>query len=387
MRRRALRYVERESRKGARPATNDEFLKSALARLDADDRDIHVLGMASTGLPQAPPITTGTRPDHHTRRGFRNPPGSPRDHGTLGHLWVILRFLWLTRHVPRRPNVPSGFLLSRDAVLAGLRQHRGVDSITWLGHACFLIRLGGRTILTDPFLGDYAAPIEGFGPRRFTPPALRVRDLPRLDVVLISHNHYDHFDVATLSDRRFPRGARVVAPLGLGPRLLELGYDVTEVDWHHELTLGRDRNDSLRVVATPAVHFSGRGLFDHNRTLWCGFALEGGGKRLYFGGDSAFGPVFADIGARHGPFDVAILGIGAYEPSVIFRRSHASPEEAVEMGRLLGARKIVGMHYGSIVLSGEPAFEPPQRLRAAAGAAGYADEDIWTLRIGETRAL
>ncbi len=337
-------------------------------------------------LPQ-PRFDADARPAHHTRRGFRNPPGSAPDHGGLGHLWVILRYLWLTRHVPRRPAVPEGFVLSRGAVREGLRRHQGRDSVTWLGHACFLIRLDGRTILTDPFLADYAAPIEGFGPRRYTPPALAVSDLPALDVVLISHNHYDHFDVATLSDRRFPRNARVVVPLGMGPRLLELGYDVTEVDWHHTVMLGRSGNAPLRVTATPAVHFSGRGLFDRNRTLWCGFALEGGGRRLYFGGDSAFGPVFAEIGQRHGPFDLAILGIGAYEPRPIFRRSHATPEEAVEMARMLGARSIAGMHYGAIVLSGEPAFEPPRRLRTAARAAGYADEDIWAMRLGETRAL
>jgi L-ascorbate metabolism protein UlaG (beta-lactamase superfamily) len=190
-----------------------------------------------------------------------------------------------------------------------------------------------------------------------------------------------------MADARFPRGARVVVPLGLGPRLLELGHDVTEVDWNHALNLAGDGNAPLRIVATPSVHFSGRGLFDRNRTLWCGFVLEGGGRRLYFGGDSAFGPVFAETGARHGPFDLAMLGAGAYEPRPIFRRSHATPEEAVEMARMLGARRVCGMHYGAIVLSGEPAFEPPRRLRAAGRAAGYADEDIWTMRLGETRAL
>jgi L-ascorbate metabolism protein UlaG (beta-lactamase superfamily) len=353
--------------------------------------------LSSSGMPDdapprdlahPPPPAAGTRPYHHTRRGFRNPPGSARDHGSLGHLWIILRFLWLTRHTPRQPEVPAGFVLPRGVVIDGIRRHRHGDSLTWLGHACFLIRLGGRTILTDPFLSSHASPIDGFGPRRFTPPALGVRDLPPLDMVLISHNHYDHFDVAALADPRFPRGARVVVPLGLGPRLIELGYiDTTEVDWHHAVALGGDGNAPVRVVATPAVHFSGRGLFDRNRTLWCGFALEGGGKRLYFGGDSAFGDVFGEVGARHGPFDLAMLGVGAYEPRPIFRKSHSTPEEAVEMARLLGARRIAGMHYGSIVLSGEPAFEPPVRLRAAARAAGYADEDIWTMRLGETRAL
>lgn len=325
------------------------------------------------------------RPDHHTARGFRNPAGSaPKTR----HLASLLRYLWRTRHVDRNPVAPEGFVLSKSATLRGLKAHAQRDSVTWLGHASFLIRLGGHTVLTDPFLSDYASPIDGVGPRRFTPPALRAHELPPVDVLLLSHNHYDHLDTRALTALRDKGSLRAIVPLGLATTLHDLGFiDVVEVDWRHELGVGRESNAPLRIVAEPVVHFSGRGLFDLNRTLWCGFVLEGNGRRLFFGGDSALGPVFSDIGQRHAPIDLAMLGIGSYEPRELFRLSHATPEEAVEMARALGARRVLGMHYGAIVLSAEPPFEPPERFRAAARAGGYVNDDIWLPRIGETRAL
>lgn len=324
-------------------------------------------------------------PAHHGARGFRNPPGSaPKN----SHFSTILRFLWRTRHVDRRPVAPQGFVLSKSETVQGLNAHARRDSVTWLGHASFLIRLANRTILTDPFLGDYASPIDGVGPRRFTPPALRAQELPQIDVLLLSHNHYDHLDTRTLSALRDKGSLRAIVPLGLATTLHDLGFiDVVEVDWRHEIGIGRDSNAPLRIVAEPVVHFSGRGLFDLNRTLWCGYVLEGGGKRLFFGGDSAFGPIFTEIGQRHAPIDLAMLGIGSYEPRDLFRFSHATPEEAVDMARALGARRVLGMHYGAIVLSAEPPFEPPERFRAAARTGGYVDDDIWLPKIGETRAL
>ena len=325
------------------------------------------------------------RPDHHTARGFRNPTGSP---AKTRHFLTVLRFIWRTRHVDRSPVAPDGFVLSKSATLRGLKAHAQRDFITWLGHASFLIRLGGQTVLTDPFLSDYASPIDGLGPRRFTPPALRAHQLPPIDVLLLSHNHYDHLDTRALLALRDRGTLRAIVPLGLGTTLHDLGFiDVIEVDWRHELRIGGGSNAPLRVIAEPVVHFSGRGLFDLNRTLWCGFVLEGNGKRLFFGGDSALGPVFAEIGQRHAPIDLAMLGIGAYEPRDLFRASHATPEEAVEMARALGARRVLGMHYGAIVLSAEPPFEPPERFRAAARAGGYVDDDIWLPRVGETREL
>lgn len=328
-------------------------------------------------------------PEHHTPRGFRNPPGST-PHGAHG--LTILRYLWRTRHVERMPAVPDGFVLPRAAVDAGIARHAGGDSVTWLGHAAFLLRIGGRTVLTDPFLSDWASPVEGFGPRRFAPPALRADELPPIDLLLLSHNHYDHLDVPALvrlGARGGARGAtRAVVPLGLGPRLMELGFaDTIEVDWNHTVRLGDSGNAPLAVTATPTVHFSGRGLFDRDKTLWCGFVVESTTRRVFFGGDSAYGATFAETGARHGLFDLALLGIGAYEPRDLFRASHATPEEAARIGRELGARRVLGMHWGAIVLSAEPPFEPPERFRAAARAEGYADEDIWIFRVGETRAL
>ncbi|MBL8674419.1 MAG: MBL fold metallo-hydrolase [Rhodospirillales bacterium] len=332
--------------------------------------------------PDGPPPD---RPAHHTAKGFRNPPGSPRK---PGHFGLVLRYLWRTRHVDRRPPAPEGFVLSRSAVRAGLNRHAHRDSVTWLGHAAFLLRLGGRTVLTDPFLSDHASPVDGFGPRRFTPPALRADELPPIDALVLSHNHYDHLDTRALLALRDRASIKAIVPLGLGRAMHEMGFtDVVEVDWRHEVRVGDGSNAPLRVIAEPVVHFSGRGLFDANQSLWCGVVLKTPERSVFFGGDSALGPVFEEIGGRHAPIDLALLGIGAYEPRDLFAAAHATPEEAVRIGRMIGARRVLGMHYGAIVLSAEPPFEPPVRFRAAALSAGYADEDVWTPKVGETMPL
>jgi L-ascorbate metabolism protein UlaG (beta-lactamase superfamily) len=246
------------------------------------------------------------------------------------------------------------------------------------------MRLGGRTVLTDPFLTDYASPLAGVGPRRYVPPGLAIGDLPLIDLIVVSHNHYEHLDLRTIAALPERERTTVVVPLGLGRYFATRGFrDVRELGWY-----GATRVGPLAVKALPAIHFSKRGLFDRNRTLWASFAIEAeDGSRLYFGGDTAYGPVFAEIGEREGPFDLAMLGIGAYEPRAVMSASHATPEEAVRIARDLGARRIVGMHWGTIVLTPEPPFEAPARFRAAAEALGYAADEVWLLRIGESRSL
>lgn len=319
------------------------------------------------------------RPWHHTADGFRNPPGSPARGGDFGD-WAS--FFW--RGFTRRGEtpVPEGHVLPADVALAGIAAENG-DSLTWLGHACFLIRVGGRTILTDPFLSDHASPVAPLGPRRFAPPGLRPAQLPPIDVVLLSHNHYDHLDVPTLD--AVPGRGRIqgVVPLGLRSYLADRGYaQVHELDWGDEARIG-----DLRITAVPAVHFSKRTLFDRNRTLWTGYAIESGNRRVYFAGDTAYGQVFPRLAHELPRFDLGIVPIGAYEPRELMRGSHTTPEEAVQIGRDLGIPRLVGMHWGSIRLTDEPPFEPPERFREAAHAAGYAADDAWVMSIGETRPL
>jgi L-ascorbate metabolism protein UlaG (beta-lactamase superfamily) len=320
------------------------------------------------------------RPPHHTIQGFRNPSGSPIRQQRPNR---ALKFLWRQRVHVIRPVVPIDHVLPQDVVLAGLAGHAGTETVTWLGHAAFLMRLAGKTVLIDPFLSDYASPIQGVGPRRFAPPGLPVELLPPIDVLIVSHNHYDHLDARTIEALPDKRRIRVVVPLGLGRFFRRRGFrHVTELDWHQATAL-----DALHVTCVPAIHRSARGLTDRNRTLWGGFILESAERRVYFGGDTGYGAIFEESGRRYGPFDLALLGIGCYAPRAAMHMNHADPEEAIRIARDLGARHVMAMHWGTIIMTEEPPFEPPERFRAAADAAGYTAEQAWLLHIGETRAV
>lgn len=255
-------------------------------------------------------------------------------------------------------------------------------SVTWLGHAAFIIRMGGKVILTDPFLADTAGPW-GFGPRRFVPPAMRAEELPPIDILLVSHNHYDHLDGGAIAALAGKETVQVVVPLGLGGFFRRHGYrNVVEQDWWDTLESG-----PLTITTLPAVHFSSRHVFDRNRTLWASFAIDSGGESVWFSGDTAAGAVFEEIGRRSGPFDLALITIGSYEPRTIMESVHANPEEAVTILRAIGARKAIGMHWGSIMLTPEDPFEAPVRFRQAADDQGYGAQNVSTLRIGETRRV
>jgi L-ascorbate metabolism protein UlaG (beta-lactamase superfamily) len=325
---------------------------------------------------------TRERPWHHLPDGtFRNPPGSPGRQGS-GAAWR--GFIW-RRVVSREARVPlpPGHLLDEAATAAGIAALGAADGITWLGHACFLIRIGGRTLLTDPYLTAYASPLPPFGPKRFTPAPIAPERLPPVDIVLLSHNHYDHLDLRTLKRLAGGRPPVLVAPLGL-PAYLDrrLHAEAHVLDWHQAIELL-----GLRIEALPAIHFTKRRFFDRNRSLWCGYRIDAPGRSLHFTGDTAFGPVFAETARRHPAVDMALVPIGAYAPRELMRGSHCTPEEGVEIGRILGARRLCAMHWGTIRLTDEPPFEPPERYRAAAGAAGWAPDDAWLLAVGETRRL
>ena len=343
-------------------------------------RGLATLPLALTGCVSDAGSQDGL-PCHHTAGGFRNPPGSPERGGDFGD-WASFFFRRLGRPAPE-VVIPDGHVLPLAEVLAGMSAQHGADSLTWLGHASFLIRLDGRTILTDPFLTDHASPVAPLGPTRFAPPALRPGELPPIDVILLSHNHYDHLDLATIGALPGKERIQVVVPLRLASYFRERGYaNVQELDWHDQTVV-----QGIHVTALPAIHFSKRTLFDRNQTLWTGYAIQSRRRRIHFAGDTAYGPVFADMAAGLDRFDLALLPIGAYEPRPLMRGSHATPEEAVQIAREMRAERIVGMHWGAITLTDEPPFEPPERFRDSAAAAGYASAATWVMRIGETRSL
>jgi L-ascorbate metabolism protein UlaG (beta-lactamase superfamily) len=249
--------------------------------------------------------------------------------------------------------------------------------LTWLGHATFLVRIGGLSVLTDPVLSDR---LPGRIPR-LSPPGLPLEALPRVDAVVVSHNHYDHLDARTVA--RLPRGTPFFVPLGLGRWLRRRGFtQVTELDWWQSARLG-----PVAFECVPVHHWSRRGLWDTNDTLWGGWVLSAGGRKAFFGGDSGHGPRFAEVGRRHPGLDVAMLPIGAYEPRWFMRPVHMDPEEAVQACADLGAARLATMHWGTFVLTREPVLEPPERARAAWLLAGRPRADLWDLPLGGSRVL
>jgi N-acyl-phosphatidylethanolamine-hydrolysing phospholipase D len=262
---------------------------------------------------------------------------------------------------------------------------------TWVGHSTVLLQLGALNVLTDPVFSQRAFPVQWLGPRRIMDPAVSLDALPPLDVVLQSHNHYDHLDRHAVRQiaRAHPRATWVV-PLGLGKAIRRWGArDIVELDWWDHAVIG-----GLRVTATPARHSSARRVLDRNRTLWCGFALEAADvrARVFFAGDTAYHPEFGTVGARCGPFDLVMIPIGAYEPRWIMQLVHANPEEAVRIYQDLAAPHpdvppslMLGIHWGTFRLTAEPIDEPPRRTAARWRELGHHEERLWIARFGETR--
>ena len=319
------------------------------------------------------------KPYHHTGEGFRNPPGSPAHKHDLT---ALIKHIW--REIGREePEIPTGHFLGHRAAELALIDSGAANTLTWLGHSAFLLRLSGRNILIDPFLSDFATSVPPFGPKRYTPPGLPVDKLPRIDLLIISHNHYDHLDRTTLAVLPNKNRIPVIVPLKLKAFMTELGFgNVAELDWHDT-----KRNGPITVTAIPAVHFSSRSLFDRNETLWSGYSISDGRNRVYFGGDTGYHAIFKKLGRRYGPFDLGLVPIGAYKRASNLKSTHTTPEEAVRLGKDLGAKTLVPMHWGTLVLSYEPPFEPPVRFLKAGLAHGFSQNRLWKMAVGETRRL
>ncbi|HSB53748.1 MAG TPA: MBL fold metallo-hydrolase [Gemmatimonadales bacterium] len=320
---------------------------------------------------------------HRTPRGFRNPWPGAEPKGLAN----LLRW-FAERHTTRPPAPdpdPSVFPLQRPRL--GRVPHEGELAATWLGHSAVLLEFPTCTVLTDPMLGEIAAPIPAARLKRWVPAPIPAEQLPPVDLVLLSHNHYDHLDAPTvriLAERQ-PETVWCV-PLGLGKLLRRLGVErVEEFDWWEARRIG----DAL-VTATPAQHFSARGVHDRNATLWCGFTVRIGQRAVYFAGDTAHHPEFRAIGERLGPFDLLLLPVGAYEPRWFMQVMHMNPEEALRaFAEISGSTSpaMLPIHWGTFKLTDEPMDEPPRVTRELWTGAGRPGELLWLLQHGETRLL
>lgn len=313
---------------------------------------------------------------HHHNGRFRSPPGSPWVDGR--HSAKMLPVLAQLAVAGNKPfQFSENHCLPRDVSLQMLKSMSDEASISWLGQACFYIRFKGLNVLTDPFLSERASPLRFSGPRRLVPSPLEITDLSP-DVIVISHNHYDHLDSHALSNVVDKTNVTIITTLKTGGLLRKLGFSrVIEMDWYQELKEGGTQYQCL-----PAYHFSGRSLLDENRALWGSFSIQHSGVKIFFAGDTGYGEEFSRIGRLTGPYDIALVPIGAYAPRDVFAAVHADPEEAIKIGEDVGAKHLIGMHWGTVRLTTEPMDEPAVRFLAT-----QSDAKKSIMAIGETRKL
>ncbi|WP_406850060.1 MBL fold metallo-hydrolase, partial [Chromobacterium phragmitis] len=316
---------------------------------------------------------------HHGETGYRNlyPFKQPR-------LIDLLRWNWERRRLKVEHRLQDIRRVEPD--VAALAANRGRPSYTWIGHASGLIQLAGMNLLLDPVWSQRASPMQWAGPKRLSPPAIALDDLPHIDAVMVTHNHYDHLDFLTLQRlvRQSGGSPLFVVPLGVGRTLACAGAPadrIVELDWWQ-----RHRHGEVEMTLTPAQHWSKRWAWgDRNRALWGGFAAKGGGAQLWYPGDTGYHPeLFARIAEHLGKVDVALLPIGAYRPRWFLQAQHIDPAEAVEIYRILRPRRALAVHWGTFVLTDEPLHQPPLDLADALSRHGIAPADFSVPAIGET---
>ena len=326
-------------------------------------------------------IAMEKKPYHHLPDGtFRNPEGSPKRDQNIK--WSFRVFNKEKKKI--KIEYPKDHVINSSQVLKELEKHSYEDYVAWIGHATFLIKLGDTTIITDPLFSKNSGPLI-FGPKRYADSAIRLNELPKTDLFLLTHNHYDHLDYSAI--RNFPyKKSKVIIPLKLSKYFTRNGFkDVNELDWYEEIKV----NDDLKVTLLPAVHWSKRTLTDTNKTLWGNFLIEYKDKKIFFACDTGYGDIYKLLGNKYGPIDLTFINIGAYNFKPMFDRSiyHATPEEALNIAQDLNSKKVIGMHWGTIVLSLEPIMEPPIRFKDNAQKYGFTKENTILFKIGQISKL
>ncbi|CAO3626018.1 unnamed protein product [Cunninghamella blakesleeana] len=359
-------------------------------------------------------------PKHHKGDCFQNPWPSFTAHG-LGSTIRMLSTMDLrgvvknakTDDYPEKVPVDWSLLKSEN------KQNEQIVS-TWLGHACIFVQINGFNVLFDPIFSGRCSPVQVAGPKRYTEPPCKLEDLPTIDAVVISHNHYDHLDYDTIQSlaKRNPN-TRFFVPLGNKPWFRELSKEkdslgndrVVELDWWQTVNIGED-DSHLIFTCTPCQHFSGRTPLDNNKTLWASWCVEAVQNnikkgKVFFGGDTGYRsvpnnagpqkeydedyldslphcPAFKEIGEKFGHFDVAYIPIGAYSPRWFMSPIHLSPEDAVRVHEDIKSKHSIGIHWGTFALTDEPMEEPPQRLKKSLEKRGHSYDDFNVLRLGES---
>jgi L-ascorbate metabolism protein UlaG (beta-lactamase superfamily) len=316
----------------------------------------------------------GPRSGHFDGERFFNPTPAPASTAHGGPARFMNRFIgsnerarW-PEHVKVIPTVPPRRVEGREML------------VTWIGHATVLVQTQGVNILTDPIWSERASPFSFVGPKRVRAPGVRFEDLPRIDLVLISHNHYDHMDLPSLKRLWERDRPTIVTSLGNDTILRESGVPAIALDWN-----GSHRFKAGVVFASRNHHWSSRWGTDRNRALWSGFTIHLPGGNVFFAGDTGYGDgSWPDEAARDGPFRLAILPVGAYEPRDVMKPNHMDPDEAVRVFEALKPRMALGMHWGTFQLTFESIDDPPRRLAAARAARGISSERFVTTEVGRS---
>ena len=311
---------------------------------------------------------------HRAAEGFRNNYPHPEKGGFWRWKWDQLR-----DGLPQDPQDGYRFETAQPQLAAN-------PSVTWVGHATVLLRVGGLNVLTDPHFSERASPISFAGPKRVVPAVPALAELPHIDAVVISHNHYDHLDQETVGKLVEQRGGspRFFVPLGLKDWFARRGIqDVVELDWWDNLSY-----KGVELHFVPVQHWSKRTLTDENQTLWGGWVIRHPELSFFFAGDAGYSKDFADIRAKFGGFDLAAIPIGAYAPRWFMQIMHLDPAEAVRVHQDVNARQSLAIHWGTFSnLTDESLYEPPAKLAEEREKAGLSDKDFFVLKHGETRVL
>ncbi len=316
------------------------------------------------------PKYSGPITDHFDGKKFFTPGGKPAQGFGGVFKWMVKRQRGPWKALEARP-----FGKKPEPLVAS-----GVH-ITFVNHSTFLIQANGVNILTDPVWSERTSPFQWAGPKRMRPPGIRMEDLPRIDLILLSHNHYDHLDLNTLKRLHKRDGPKIITPLGVKSFLDKRNITgATDLDWWQRTVL----HDGLEIEAVPAQHFSGRGTFDRDATLWCGYVIRSAGSNIYFVGDTGYHEsMFKEIGERCSPIEVALIPIGAFKPEWFMSPIHCSPTEAVRIHQEIKTRRSIATHFGTFPLADDGLEEPVTELRKSLDAEGLSHDHFLALEEGE----
>ena len=324
---------------------------------------------------------------HHTPTGFKNNYAQQVNKSFAD----FIRWQWESWGLDKTPSSPTPSVRADLALL----KTPTAPTVTWIGHASALVQANGLNVLVDPIFSERASPVQIFGPKRAQAPGVAMADLPNIDVVLISHNHYDHLDrisVAQLDEKAKADGKTTlfIVPLGLKTWFNNIGIDsVVELDWWEQHKI-----QGVEFYLTPVQHWSARSINDRSATLWGGWAVFGADFHWYYAGDTGYSRDFVDT-AKHfaprqsealgGGFDLALVPVGAYEPRWFMSQQHVNPMESVRIHQDVGAKRSIGLHWGTFSLTDEPLDQPPRELAIARQALGVKEADFGLLAIGESK--